>query len=322
MALLDVRDLTKIYRQRQGLFGNATEVRAIDRVSFSIEQGETFGLVGESGSGKTTTGRCILRLIEPTSGQVAFKGQDVLALDRRALRESRRHMQMVFQDPYSSLNPRMRVETIVEEPLVIHAIGTKAERAARVAELLDPRRPRSRAAAPLSARVQRRPAAAHRPGPRAGPQPLADHRRRTGVRARRVDPGAGDQPARRPAGPVRADLPADRPRSAAGPARVHARRGDVSRTDRGDGNDRGRLRARRARLHAGAALRRDRSPIRTRRRRDSSSIAKGSRRAQTYGKSAQATGPRSSSTDHVPARPGAGPRRAPTARVATINARR
>ncbi len=136
MALLDVRDLTKIYRQRQGLFGNATEVRAIDRVSFSIEQGETFGLVGESGSGKTTTGRCILRLIEPTSGQVAFKGQDVLALDRRALRESRRHMQMVFQDPYSSLNPRMRVETIVEEPLVIHAIGTKAERAARVAELL------------------------------------------------------------------------------------------------------------------------------------------------------------------------------------------
>ena len=136
MALLDVRDLTKIYRQRHGLFGRATEARAINRVSFSIEQGETFGLVGESGSGKTTTGRCILRLIEPTSGQVAFKGQDVLALDRRALRESRRHMQMVFQDPYSSLNPRMRVETIVEEPLVIHGIGTKAERVARVAELL------------------------------------------------------------------------------------------------------------------------------------------------------------------------------------------
>jgi peptide/nickel transport system ATP-binding protein/oligopeptide transport system ATP-binding protein len=136
MALLDVRDLTKIYRQRPGLFGKATEMRAIDRVSFSIEQGETFGLVGESGSGKTTTGRCILRLIEPTSGQVAFRGQDVLALDRRALRESRRHMQMVFQDPYSSLNPRMRVETIVEEPLIIHGIGTKAERVARVAELL------------------------------------------------------------------------------------------------------------------------------------------------------------------------------------------
>jgi len=136
MALLDVRDLTKIYRQRQGLFARASDVRAIDRVSFAVEQGETFGLVGESGSGKTTTGRCILRLIEPTSGQVAFRGQDVLALDRRALREARRHMQMVFQDPYSSLNPRMRVETIVEEPLVIHGIGTKAERIARVAELL------------------------------------------------------------------------------------------------------------------------------------------------------------------------------------------
>ena len=136
MALLDVRDLTKIYRQRHGFFGRASDVRAIDRVSFAVEQGETFGLVGESGSGKTTTGRCILRLIEPTSGQVAFKGQDVLGLDRRALREARRHMQMVFQDPYSSLNPRMRVETIVAEPLVIHRIGTTAERASRVAELL------------------------------------------------------------------------------------------------------------------------------------------------------------------------------------------
>ena len=136
MALLDVRGLTKVYRRRQGLFGQASEVRAIDRVSFAVEEGETFGLVGESGSGKTTTGRCILRLIEPTSGEVAFKGQDVLALDRRALREARRHMQMVFQDPYSSLNPGMRVETIVEEPLVIHRIGTKAERARRVAELL------------------------------------------------------------------------------------------------------------------------------------------------------------------------------------------
>jgi ABC-type oligopeptide transport system ATPase subunit len=136
MPLLEVRELTKIYRQRQGLFGRVNERRAIDRVSFSVEQGETFGLVGESGCGKTTTGRCILRLVEPTSGHVAFKGQDVLALDRRALREVRRHMQMVFQDPYSSLNPRMRVETIVEEPLIIHGLGTKAERAARVAELL------------------------------------------------------------------------------------------------------------------------------------------------------------------------------------------
>ena len=92
-------------------------VRAVDDVSFSIEKGETFGLVGESGSGKTTTGRCILRLIEPTSGEVLFDGRDVLKLSRGDLRRARRDMQIVFQDPYSSLNPRMRVSDIVEEPL-------------------------------------------------------------------------------------------------------------------------------------------------------------------------------------------------------------
>src|SRR6188768_2092643 len=136
MALLDVRGLTKVYRRRQGLFGQASEVRAVDDVSFAVEEGETFGLVGESGSGKTTTGRCILRLTEPTSGTVRFKGEDVLAFSPSRLRAARRDMQIVFQDPYSSLNPRMRVGTIVEEPLIIHRIGTKAERASRVAELL------------------------------------------------------------------------------------------------------------------------------------------------------------------------------------------
>ena len=135
MPLLDVRDLTKEFARRRGLFSAPSVVRAVDGVSFSIEAGETFGLVGESGSGKTTTGRCILRLIEPTSGQVAFKGEDVLQFSRARLRQARRDMQIVFQDPYSSLNPRMRVGTIVEEPLVIHGIGTKAERRARVAEL-------------------------------------------------------------------------------------------------------------------------------------------------------------------------------------------
>jgi ABC-type oligopeptide transport system ATPase subunit len=107
----------------------------VDDVSFTIERGETFGLVGESGSGKTTTGRCILRLIEPTSGEVRFDGRDVLALSRADLRRARRDMQIVFQDPYSSLNPRMRVADIVEEPLIIHKLGTKAERRARVSEL-------------------------------------------------------------------------------------------------------------------------------------------------------------------------------------------
>jgi oligopeptide transport system ATP-binding protein len=106
-------------------------------VTFHIAEGETFGLVGESGSGKTTTGRCILRLIEPTSGEVRFRNEDVLAYSKQRLREARRQMQIVFQDPYSSLNPRMRIREIVEEPLVIHRVGNKAERLARVRELFE-----------------------------------------------------------------------------------------------------------------------------------------------------------------------------------------
>jgi oligopeptide transport system ATP-binding protein len=136
MPLVEVRSLVKHFVTRHGLFGRRQVVRAVDGVSFSIEAGEIFALVGESGSGKTTTGRCILRLIEPTAGEVYFRGENVLAYSRDELRRARRHMQIVFQDPYSSLNPRMRVGTIVEEPLVIHRLGSRAERRARVAELL------------------------------------------------------------------------------------------------------------------------------------------------------------------------------------------
>ena len=118
-----------------GLLRKGTAVRAVDDVSFSIDEGETFGLVGESGSGKTTTGRCILRLIEPTSGEVRFRGDDVLKFSRKRLRQARRDMQIVFQDPYSSLNPRMRAGAIVEEPLIIHRMGGRSERQARVEEL-------------------------------------------------------------------------------------------------------------------------------------------------------------------------------------------
>jgi oligopeptide transport system ATP-binding protein len=135
--LLEVSHLTKEFTRRKGLFGAAVPVRAVDDVTFHVLEGETFGLVGESGSGKTTTGRCILRLIEPTSGQVRFRGEDVLAFSKSRMRLARREMQIVFQDPYSSLNPRMRVGEIVEEPLVIHRTGTKAERRARVSELLE-----------------------------------------------------------------------------------------------------------------------------------------------------------------------------------------
>ena len=134
--LLEVRHLVKDYTRRRGLFGHRTIVRAVDDVSFDVHAGETFGLVGESGSGKTTTGRCILRLVEPTAGEVRFRGEDVLGYSPARRRRARRDMQVVFQDPYSSLNPRMRVGAIVEEPLVVHRVGSRAERRARVEELM------------------------------------------------------------------------------------------------------------------------------------------------------------------------------------------
>jgi oligopeptide transport system ATP-binding protein len=135
--LLDVRHLVKEFPRRGEWFQRGGSVRAVDDVSFSIAAGETFGLVGESGSGKTTTGRCVLRLVEPTSGEIRFQDTDLRALSAGELRRARRHLQIVFQDPYSSLNPRMRVGAIVEEPLIIHRVGTRAARAARVRELFE-----------------------------------------------------------------------------------------------------------------------------------------------------------------------------------------
>jgi ABC-type oligopeptide transport system ATPase subunit len=134
--LVDVTHLVKEFPPRGG-WRRRAPIRAVDDVSFSIAPGETFGLVGESGSGKTTTGRCLLRLIEPTSGEIRFKDLDVRALSGRDLQRARRHFQIVFQDPYSSLNPRMRTGEIVAEPLVIHRIGSRDERNRRVAELLE-----------------------------------------------------------------------------------------------------------------------------------------------------------------------------------------
>ena len=136
MPLVDVAALDKRY-ERAGLWRARRTTHAVRDVTFSIESGETFGLVGESGSGKTTTGRCLLRLIEPTAGRVRFNGEDVLGLDRHALRRLRRQMQMVFQDPYTSLNPRHRIAAIVEEPLDIHQVGTPTWRRARATELLE-----------------------------------------------------------------------------------------------------------------------------------------------------------------------------------------
>ncbi len=137
-ALLEVEGVSKHFPVRQGLLGRSSGlVRAVDGVSFTIEAGTTFGLVGESGCGKTTTSKLILGLERPTAGAIRFQGENVLALDRAALARYRRSIQAVFQDPYASLDPRMRVGTIVAEPLVINERLDRSARRRRVLELLD-----------------------------------------------------------------------------------------------------------------------------------------------------------------------------------------
>jgi oligopeptide/dipeptide ABC transporter ATP-binding protein len=135
--LLSVGNLKKYFPIHRGVFGRvAAHVKAVDDISFDINQGETFGLVGESGCGKTTAGRAVLRLLEPDEGTVRFDGIDLLALGKQELRRKRRDMQIIFQDPYASLNPRMTIRTIVGEPFAIHKVASGSERDARVAELL------------------------------------------------------------------------------------------------------------------------------------------------------------------------------------------
>jgi ABC-type glutathione transport system ATPase component len=138
VPLIEVSHLSKVYISGENAFGGGLrrEIRAVDDVSFNIEQGETLGLVGESGSGKSTIGRLILRLVEPTSGTVRFDGHDLTSLSPREMRNARRDMQIVFQDPFASLDPRMSVEQIVTEPLVIHEKNTGIERHRRAEELM------------------------------------------------------------------------------------------------------------------------------------------------------------------------------------------
>ena len=138
-ALLRVDDLQKYFPVRKGLLIERTVdyVRAVDGVSFEIREGQTLGLVGESGSGKSTTGYCVLQLLKPTAGTVRFMGKELTTMGRGDLREMRKEMQIVFQDPYSSLNPRMTVGNIVGEPMLVHGQGTRRGREARVRDLLE-----------------------------------------------------------------------------------------------------------------------------------------------------------------------------------------
>jgi len=138
-ALLQVRDLRKEFPVRSGfVIERVTHtVKAVDGVSFDIAEGKTLGLVGESGSGKSTTGYCILQLIKPTAGSIRFQGKELTEIGREEMRRMRRELQIVFQDPYSSLDPRMTVGDIVAEPLEVHGVGNRANRRARVRELLD-----------------------------------------------------------------------------------------------------------------------------------------------------------------------------------------
>lgn len=136
--LIEVENLTKHFHSGGGLLNSSVEtVRAVDDVSFDIQQGEIFSLVGESGSGKTTIGRLLMGLIEPTRGSINFDGTDIVGLSKGNLRDLRKEMQIVFQDPTSSLNPKKRIKDIISAPLEVHDVGSKAERNERVLELLD-----------------------------------------------------------------------------------------------------------------------------------------------------------------------------------------
>ncbi|HWI51979.1 MAG TPA: dipeptide ABC transporter ATP-binding protein [Symbiobacteriaceae bacterium] len=138
-VLLEVKDLKKWFPISGGgiIAKTVGHVKAVDGISFSVRKGETLGLVGESGCGKTTAGKTLLRLIEPTAGQAIFEGKDIYSLNREDLRKARREMQIIFQDPYSSLNPRMTVGEIIGEPLEIHGVARGAEKQKRVSQLLD-----------------------------------------------------------------------------------------------------------------------------------------------------------------------------------------
>src|SRR4030067_958925 len=161
--ILNVKELKKHFYIPAGLLKKPKAVHAVDGIDLKIKKGEVLSLVGESGCGKSTTGRCVLRLLEPTSGSIEFENNNITSITQQELRGYRQRMQIIFQDPYASLNPRMTVGSILEEPLIIHGIGNKAERRERINSILkkdklypEKGRARKREYGEISPRVQRR----------------------------------------------------------------------------------------------------------------------------------------------------------------------
>jgi hypothetical protein len=228
-CLVEARNLVKYYPIRGGVFlKQVAAVKAVDDVSLTIRDGETMGLVGESGCGKTTFGRAILRLEEPTAGEVIFKGRNLLACDSKEMRGLRKQMQIIFQDPFSSLNPRKTIAQIIGEPLLVHGLKSRKQREERVLELLD--------VVGLRPEQMRRYPHMFSGGPG------------------RFDTSPGAQSAQGPAARVRPDLPFYLTRSARGRTRQRPCCGYVSGEDRRAGPQQGPLQKAAAPLFSGASL--------------------------------------------------------------------
>ena len=207
MPLLQAHHLAKMFHVEQHFGKNSAPIHAVNDVSLTIEAGETLGLVGESGSGKSTLGRMLLRLIEPDSGQVIFDSHDVLRASGSDLRRLRRDMQIIFQDPFGSLDPRMTVEQTVCEPIAIHGSQSDRPRRELATEVMRAVGLDASALRALSARVQRRPAPAYRDRPRTDPAAALHRRRRARLRSRRERGSADRQPAEAAPAGVSADVP-------------------------------------------------------------------------------------------------------------------
>ena len=227
-VLLEVEGLRKYFPVRAGIVTRTVgQVHAVDGVSFSIAGGETLGLVGESGCGKSTAGKAVLKLVEPTAGIIRLRGHDITRLNKADMRPLRREMQLIFQDPFSSLNPRMTAGAIVREPLWVHGIGTASERDDRVAEAFSRVGLRPEQASNFPRPVLRRTTPAHRNRARTGARTEPHRVRRVRIGPRRVDSGPGHQPAHGPAGGVSPGVPVHRARSHRGGAHQPPRGGDV-----------------------------------------------------------------------------------------------